>query len=48
MAINYAAAVRDKYIAPGVSAFTSADIPDMSEYAKESEHWVANLFLNSV
>jgi len=37
----------NKHIAPGVSAFTRAEIPDMSTWAKESSHWVANFFLNS-
>ena len=40
--------VRDTYIAPGVSSFNAAKIPDMSDYHKESNHWVANHFLNSV
>lgn len=40
--------VRDAHIAPNVSLFIKADIPDMSEWAKESMHWVANFFLNSV
>jgi hypothetical protein len=48
MAITFSAAVLDKHIAPGVSTFTSAEIPDMSGYTKESRHWVANFFLNCV
>jgi len=40
--------VADRFIAPGVSAFNTADIPDMSTYDPESKHWVANHFLNSV
>lgn len=40
--------VIDKFIAPDASAFTLAEIPDMSGYDKESAHWVANFFLNSV
>jgi hypothetical protein len=40
--------VRDRFIAPGVSAFDTAEIPDMSAYDPESKHWVANYFLNSV
>jgi hypothetical protein len=39
--------VFDKLIAPGVSAFKVAEIPDMSSWVKESKHWVANYFLNS-
>lgn len=47
MAIQYASAILDSHIAPGVSIFTEADIPDMSNYAKESKYWIANFFLNS-
>jgi hypothetical protein len=47
MAITFSAQIRDNHIAPGVSSFTSAEIPDMSQYTKESPHWVANFFLNS-
>ncbi|TAJ19391.1 MAG: hypothetical protein EPO47_07845 [Rugosibacter sp.] len=47
MAVTYGAEVRDTHIAPGVSSFTSAEIPDMSDYTKESPHWVGNFFLNS-
>lgn len=40
--------VIDKFIGPYASSFTHAGIPDMSTYDKESSHWVANFFLNSV
>jgi hypothetical protein len=30
-----------------VSLFNTAEIPDMSGWAKESKHWVANYFLNT-
>lgn len=40
--------VRDTFIAPGVSDFNTAEVPDMSTYDPESSHWVANHFLNSV
>lgn len=39
---------KDKFLAPEVSKFTQADIPDMSLYDPQSEHWFANFFLNSV
>lgn len=47
MTVQFSSAVLDTHIAPGVSAFTAADIPDMSSWAQESSHWVANYFLNS-
>lgn len=39
---------RDKFIAPDVSTFQSAEIPDMSTYDAASSHWVTDHFLNSV
>ncbi len=40
--------VLDKYIAPQVSAFNAAEVPDMSTFDPQSSHWVADHFLNSV
>jgi hypothetical protein len=45
---RFSSHVRDRFIAPGVSAFNTAEVPDMSTYDPESKHWVANHFLNSV
>ena len=45
---QFSSYVIDKFIAPEASSFTQAEIPDMSAYDKESTHWVANSFLNSV
>jgi hypothetical protein len=45
--VQYSTTILDKHIAPGVSTFTKADIPDMSSWSKESPHWIANFFLNS-
>ena len=47
MTIQYSDEFLNRHNAPGVSVFTAADIPDMSTWAKESPHWVANFFLNS-
>jgi len=47
MAIKFSSHILDQHIAPGVSKFTSADIPDMSSWADQSPHWIANYFLNS-
>jgi hypothetical protein len=46
--VQFSSYVKDKFIAPGASDFTQAAIPDMSSYAADSQHWVANFFLNSV
>ena len=32
MAIQYCDQIRENHIAPGVSSFTAADVPDMSDY----------------
>jgi hypothetical protein len=47
MPIQFSTEIVNKHIAPGVSTFTQADIPDMSTWAKESSHWIANFLLNS-
>jgi len=44
--IQYSAKILDENIAPGVSTFTVAEIPDMSAHAPESKFWIANYFLN--
>lgn len=46
--VQFSNYVIDKFIAPNASSFTRAEIPDMSAYDKESSHWVANFFLNSM
>jgi hypothetical protein len=48
MTVRFSSHVLERYIAPGVGTFTSADIPDMSDHDPESTHWVANHFLNSI
>lgn len=37
----------DKFIAPGVSEFTEAEIPDMSNHDPQTKVWLANYVLNS-
>jgi hypothetical protein len=39
---------KDRYIVPGMSAFTTATIEDMSETSAEQKHWVGNFLLNSI
>jgi hypothetical protein len=45
---RFASELLDRYIAPGVSDFTTADIPEMSAHDPQSSYWVANHFLNSI
>lgn len=48
MAITYNPELLDRYVAPGISSFTSCDAPDISSKHPEAPHWLANHFLNSV
>lgn len=40
--------VTDKFIAPEMSKFTSATLPDLSAVDIEQEYWLANYILNSI
>ncbi|MEX1102327.1 MAG: hypothetical protein WD739_10920 [Actinomycetota bacterium] len=42
---NYAL---DRFLAPDVSKFTSAEIPDMSDHDTQSGHWLVNYVLSSI
>ena len=48
MAITYNPDLLNRFIAPGISDFTSCDAPDISKAHPEAGHWLANHFLNSV
>lgn len=39
---------KDNFVAPELSKFTAADLPDMSETDAEQEHWLANFILNNL
>jgi hypothetical protein len=45
--VPFSAYFLDKFIAPGISEFKAAEIPDMTAYDPQSEFWVANFVLNS-
>jgi hypothetical protein len=38
----------DRFLAPGISTFTSCDAPDISAAHPEAGHWLTNHFLNSL
>ncbi len=38
----------EKYIAPEISTFVNAEIPDVSDLFPESQYWLQNHFLNTV
>ena len=44
----FSAWLLDNYVAPDMSKFTVASIPDMSEVDKEQAYWLANFFLNNI
>ena len=46
--VQYSKYIVDLHIATEASAFTEANIPDMSTHDVASNHWIANFFLNSV
>jgi hypothetical protein len=46
--MQWSEAILDKYVAPGITVFTSADIPDLQPEFLEWRHWIANYFLNNV
>jgi hypothetical protein len=48
MVVRISKRVLERYIAPGISEFESADIPDMREYDSQSTYWVTNHFLNNM
>jgi hypothetical protein len=45
---QFTAYVLDTYVAPGLSGFTSADIPDLRPEFEQAEHWLSTHFLNTV
>lgn len=40
--------ILNKLLAPGISEFTSAEIPDLTQHFPQAPHWVSNHFLNNV
>ena len=43
----FSSAILNTHIAPGVSTFSKAEIPDLTSWSTESGHWIANYFLNA-
>ena len=37
----------DKHIAPAISSFTSASIPDLAGHFPQADYWPVNYFLNA-
>ncbi|HRF50604.1 MAG TPA: hypothetical protein PLC98_23450 [Anaerolineales bacterium] len=47
MTIQFNTELLERYLAPGISTFVAADIPDLSAIGTKYEHWLSNHFLNS-
>jgi hypothetical protein len=47
MSLSWNSQLLEKHIAPGISTFTQATIPDLADGFPEADHWVVNFFLNS-
>lgn len=45
--VSWSAQILERLVAPGVTSFTSADVPDLEGKHPEAPHWLANYFLNS-
>lgn len=46
--IQWSRELLEDLIAPEITSFTEADIPDLSDAHAEAKHWIGNHFLNSV
>ena len=46
--VSYNTDLLDRYLAPGISEFTTCEAPDIAGKHPEAPHWLANHFLNSV
>lgn len=46
--LRWSSGVLDKHVAPEISTFTGADIPDLQPDFPEWRHWVTNHFLGNV
>jgi len=46
--VSYNTDLLDRYLAPGISEFTTCEAPEIAGQHPEAPHWQANHFLNSV
>ena len=47
MSLSFNSQLLEKHIAPGISTFTQATIPDLTDRFQQADHWLVNFFLNS-
>lgn len=48
MAVQFGAQILDTLLAPGISSFMEAEVPNLSGECPEADHWLSNFFLNSL
>jgi len=48
MSISWSREVLERSIAPEITSFTDAEIPDLRQEIPEGAHWLGNHFLNSI
>lgn len=48
MATQFGGHFLDTLMAPGISSFNKAEVPDLSGEHPQADHWLSNLFLNSL
>jgi hypothetical protein len=48
LATQFSAKMLDTLLAPGISQFNEANVPDLTGEFPEADHWISNLFLNSL
>jgi hypothetical protein len=46
--VQYNPTLLNRFLAPGIAEFSSADIPDLRVSHPEAEHWMSNHFLNNI
>jgi len=48
MVVQFGNHFLDTLLAPGLSSFNEAEVPDLSGDCPQADHWLSNLFLNSL
>ena len=45
--LQWSSDILDELLAPGISSFDAADIPEVASSFPQAEHWLSNVFLNT-
>jgi hypothetical protein len=46
--VQFGAQILDTFLAPGISSFNEVNVPDLTGECPQADHWISNLFLNSL